>query len=83
MKFCPIQTLNVQRLSWSMPEQIVKKAYDVYSNLYNNRQTLEALNNRGGFHIIELLAFLYAASFPKELWREKVDEALMAQSSFR
>lgn len=30
---------------------------------------------RGGFSTGELIAFLYAHSFPKEQWSERVDEA--------
>jgi hypothetical protein len=31
---------------------------------------------RGGFGAGELIAFLYARSFPKDEWRKRFDEAL-------
>jgi hypothetical protein len=36
---------------------------------------LAGRNCRGGFGVGELIAFLYAHSFPKTEWRQRVDEA--------
>lgn len=52
------------------------KAYEVYSYVYSPQPALLEGSCRGGFSIGEVVAFLYAASFPKEEWRERVDEAL-------
>lgn len=54
--------------------EISEMAYEVYSDLYRG-QTLERLNERGGFGIGELVAFLYARNFPRKEWSARVDEA--------
>lgn len=59
-----------------VPAVLTKRAYEVYSDLYGTRQSLERLNERAGFGVGELLAFLYARSFPRAEWRARVDEGL-------
>lgn len=56
------------------PAVVTRRAYEVYHDLYPS-QTLERLNERGGFGVDELVAFLYAYSFPKEEWSKRVQEA--------
>lgn len=51
-------------------------AYEVYRSVFSEQQALITGNCRGGFGKAELVAFLYARSFPKAEWRERVDEAL-------
>lgn len=58
------------------PAKVTEKGYEVYSHLYGNKQTLQRLNERGGFGTGELVAFLYAHSFPRDEWSKRVDEAL-------
>ena len=85
MKFYPVQTVNMERHSWSMPAGVIEKAYEVYCHLYGRQDALMDLERgcRGGFHVNEVVAFLYAATFPKELWREKADEAFLAKSAMK
>jgi hypothetical protein len=59
---------------WISPS-VTKRAYEVYSHLYGGEQTHQRLHERGGFGAGELIAFLYARSFPKDEWRVRSDEA--------
>ncbi len=51
------------------------RAYEVYSHVYAPQKALITDGCRGGFSTGELIAFLYAHSFPKEEWRDRADEA--------
>ena len=62
-----------------LPSEVTLRAYEVYSHVFGAQPAMIDLagrNCRGGFGVGELLAFLYARSFPKEEWRKRVDEAL-------
>ena len=52
------------------------RAYEVYTRLYGEQTALVTGDCRGGFGVNELIAFLYAHSFPQTEWRMRVDEAL-------
>ena len=54
---------------------VTLRAYEVYCHVYAPQERLITGDCRGGFGIGELFAFLYARSFPKEEWRDRVDEA--------
>ena len=57
---------------------VTHRAYEVYCHLYGPQEAMVDLKGRGcrgGFTAGELLAFLYARSFPKEEWRQRVEEA--------
>ena len=74
----PIQTTGVNRShgeSAHLSRAVTARAYEVYAHLYGSRQTLERLNERGGFHLSELIAFLHARSFPRDEWAQRVKEA--------
>lgn len=75
-----IETHPVQRttsnLRGRVPKVVTMKAYEVYCHVYTPQEDLVTGECRGGFGVNELIAFLYASSFPKEQWRTKVDEAL-------
>lgn len=58
------------------PKVVTMKAYEVYCALYGEQKELVTDGCRGGFGTNELIAFLYAASFPRDEWRARVDEAL-------
>ncbi len=58
------------------PTVVTMKAYEVYCHLYSSQEALVTGWCRGGFGAGELIGFLYAATFPKEEWRERFDEAL-------
>lgn len=54
------------------------RAYMVYSAVYGPQDAmvdLEGRNCRGGFGCNELVAFLYAATFPRAEWHLRVAEA--------
>lgn len=73
--FHPVQTWNVS--TWA-PESVVLRAYEVYCFIYGSQPAMidTAKGCRGGFSTGELIALLYARSFPREEWRNRVDEAL-------
>jgi hypothetical protein len=57
------------------------KAYEVYCHLYGPQEAIVTGDCRGGFHVGEIVAFLYARSFPKEEWRKRVTEAFSGMSN--
>ena len=58
-----------------VPWDMHLRAYDVYCKCYGAQDALVRDGCRGGFGIGELLAFLYARSYPESEWRQRVDEA--------
>lgn len=59
------------------PTTVTLRAYEVYCALYGPQVALVTGDCRGGFGAGELIAFLYARSFPKAEWHARVDEALI------
>jgi len=57
------------------------KAYEVYCHVYGEQESMVTDGCRGGFSAGELIAFLYASSFPKSEWRQRVDEAFKGMES--
>lgn len=57
------------------PQSVTMRAYEVYSHVYAPQEAMITGGCRGGFSAGELIAFLYAHSFPKEEWRYRVEEA--------
>lgn len=55
--------------------KITLRAYEVYRHVHGEQQALITGDCRGGFDSVELIAFLYARSFPRGEWRERSDEA--------
>ena len=79
-EFHPIQVQELTRPHHRavMPSAVTLRAYEVYCHLYHEQPAMVDLAGRdcrGGFGVGELVAFLYARSFPKEEWRKRVDEA--------
>ena len=58
------------------PQTVTLRAYEVYAHVYGPQVAMITGECRGGFGAGELIAFLYAHSFPKNEWRTRVDEAL-------
>jgi len=58
------------------PTCVTLRAYEVYCAVYGPQPALVTDGCRGGFSAGELIAFLYAHSFPPADWRHRVDEAL-------
>lgn len=73
----PIQARARSRptLYASVNRHVYLAAYEVYSALYGPQQAMIEGGCRGGFGTGELIAFLYARSFPRAEWSQRVDEA--------
>ena len=69
----PVQT--VDHKGGKISSLVTLAAYEVYCAVYGEQQALIIGNCRGGFSTGELIAFLYARSFPRDEWRARVDEA--------
>jgi hypothetical protein len=75
----PTHPVQVERHSHKpshAPVVVTMRAYDVYVHLYGEQKAMVTGGCRGGFGAGELVAFLYARSFPKVEWRQRFDEAL-------
>lgn len=73
----PIQTQSCGCLRDSRaPQTVTLRAYEVYAHVFGPQEKLITGDCRGGFGVGELVAFLYAHSFPQSEWRDRVDEAL-------
>jgi len=73
--FHPVQTPLRTNGRGQAPIAVTLAAYEVYRALYGEQNALITGECRGGFSVGELIAFLYARSFPKTEWRQRVDEA--------
>jgi hypothetical protein len=58
-----------------VPQVVTMLAYEVYCHVYRPQDALITGGCRGGFGVGELVAFLYARSFPKSEWRARFEEA--------
>ena len=57
------------------PTKVTLRAYEVYCHEYGAQSAMVTGWCRGGFSTGELIAFLYARSFPKEEWHARCREA--------
>lgn len=71
----PVQTHYRPGLQAYCPQSVTMKAYEVYSHVYGPQEAMITGWCGGGFGVGELIAFLYACSFPKDEWRRRVNEA--------
>lgn len=55
--------------------KVTLRAYEVYQRLYGEQRALITGECRGGFGVGELIALLYARTFPESEWRQRTDEA--------
>lgn len=65
-----------RRSGCKCPQVVTLAAYEVYSHVFRPQPAIVTGDCRGGFGTGELIAFLYARSFPKDEWRTRVDEAM-------
>ena len=72
----PIQTECCHR-GGVAPQSVTLRAYEVYRVIHGPQERLITDGCRGGFGVGELIAFLYAHSFPQVEWRTRVNEALV------
>ena len=56
-------------------KEVALLAYEVYAHIFGEQEAMITGDCRGGFGIGELVAFLYARSFPKEEWSDRVADA--------
>ena len=70
-----MQTPQGKREQGWAPKTVTMAAYEVYCHVYGSQEAMVTGSCRGGFSTGELIAFLYARSFPKAEWRARVDEA--------
>ena len=69
----PVQT--VDHRGGKLNKLVTMQAYEVYCHVYSPQEAMVTGHCRGGFSTGELIAFLYAHSFPRSEWRERIDEA--------
>lgn len=75
-KLMPVQAhLLAPRARGVVRESVYMAAYEVYAHVNGPQEALITGGCRGGFATSELVAFLYARSFPKAEWRARADEA--------
>lgn len=63
-----------------IPEAVAVRAAEVYSHLFRNPN--DVIHDRGGLHLSEVIAFLYARSFPQSEWQARVNEAFKGMEGF-
>lgn len=76
----PVQVQRHPREAARAPVPVVMRAYEVYCHVYGPQPAMVTGGCRGGFGAGELVAFLYARSFPKAERRDRIDEALRGMS---
>lgn len=76
----PVQTRQPIHQSARCTQTVVMRAYEVYCHVFRPQEALITGSCRGGFGAGQLIAFLYARSFPKEEWLARFDEALKGMS---
>ena len=63
------------RTQGTIPETVYMRAYEVYCAHYGPQKAMVEGSCRGGFGVGEVIAFLYARSFPREEWKRREEEA--------
>lgn len=74
----PVHPMQNDRPPKELPESVALRAYEVYCAVYGPQPAMidvEGRGCRGGFTVAEIIAFLYARSFPQGEWSRRVDEA--------
>lgn len=76
-----IETHPIQKKHWlprdnpRVPKAVTMAAYEVYCHIWSPQEAMVTGGCRGGFGIGEIIAFLYARSFPKSEWKDRYNEA--------
>jgi len=73
----PVQVSRRRQEEAACPKVVTMAAYEVYVHCYGQQEAMVTGHCRGGFSAGELIAFLYARSFPKAEWKSRVDEAFL------
>ena len=74
-KFHPVQTHQGRQCRGKITTKVTVAAYEVYCHVYAPQEAMMKDGCRGGFSTGELIAFLYAKTFPKEQWKNRVHMA--------
>lgn len=75
IKVHPVQIHYQHGMRGQLRTEVTLRAYEVYSRVYAPQEAMITNGCRGGFSIGEIIAFLYARSFPETEWSQRVDEA--------
>lgn len=75
IKTHPVQNNASSHGPYAVPEPVALRAYEAYCEVFSPQPAMITGGCRGGFGIGEMVAFLYARSFPKNEWRMRFDEA--------
>lgn len=76
----PVQTRQAIHRSAQCPQIVTRRAYEVYCKVHRPQEALMTGNCRGGFSAGELIAFLYAHTFPQAEWEQRAEEAFHGMS---
>lgn len=71
----PVQAKAKDGKPATLRAEVVLRAYEVYCHVYGKQEAMVTGWCRGGFSSGEIVAMLYARSFPKEEWSRRMDEA--------
>lgn len=72
----PVQSRPRNMSPATAPVCVTMRAYEVYCHVHGPQEAMITGHCRGGFGAGEIIAFLYAHTFPKAEWRDRVEEAL-------
>lgn len=75
IKFHPVQGTGPHVVT-RLRTEVTLRAYEVYCHVFGPQRAMVENGCRGGFSTGEIVAFLYARSFPKEEWSARFDEAI-------
>lgn len=70
----PVQTAPYQS-DGKLGSAVVLRAYEVYQQCHGEQRAMITGGCRGGFGVGELIAMLYARTFPREEWCARMNEA--------
>jgi hypothetical protein len=71
----PVQTHYQYKQGGVIPAVVALRAYEVYKHVHGPQPAMITDGCRGGFGVGEIIGFLYAYPFPKDQWRDRVEEA--------
>lgn len=71
----PVQIHSPPAGGAQISSAVTMRAYEVYCHLFGAQEAMVTGWCRGGFEVGELIAMLYARSFPEIEWRYRFQEA--------
>ena len=79
IKLHPVQGTSTHQVT-QLRTEVTLRAYEVYCHVHGKQEAMVTGGCRGGFSTGEIIAFLYAHSFPKEEWSKRVYEAFVGMN---